>query len=101
MSQAQAVLGWASTPWPEILRETVSYFEGPAMSDPRFHREREGMLRLAYQHCAKYGQQEALLAAVREVHGIDTSVFDFEGAVNPNDVIIEEEVELRGGRSEL
>lgn len=73
------------------------------MSDPRFHREREGMLRFAYQQCAKYGRQEALLAAVREVYGLDTSGFDFEGAVNPNDVVLEEEevVDSRGERSEL
>lgn len=85
------MLGWESTPWPEIVRETVRFNEGPTMSDPRFHREREGVLRFAYQQCAKYGQQEALLEAVREVYGLDTSGFNFAGAVNPNDVILAEE----------
>lgn len=72
------------------------------MSDPRFHGEREGVLRFAYQQCAKFGQEQALLEAVREVYGLDTSGFDFTGAVNPNDVILEEEDKGSGAvRGEL
>lgn len=100
ISRAQAALGWESTPWSQIVAETVSYFEGPAMSDPRFHREREGVLRFAYQQCAKYGREQALLEAVQEVYGLDTSGFDFTGAVNPNDVILGED-EGEAARSEL
>jgi hypothetical protein len=105
VSRAQAALGWESTPWSEIVGETVRYFEGPAMSDPRFHREREGVLRLAYQQCAKYGREAALLEAVRDVYGLDTSGVYFTGAVNPNDVTLDdgdetEEERLRDG-SEL
>ena len=72
------------------------------MSDPRFHGEREGVLRFAYQQCAKHGREEALLEAVWEVYGLDTSGFDFTGAVNPNDVTLEEEDEEGGAvRGEL
>lgn len=71
------------------------------MSDPRFHGEREGVLRFAYQQCAKYGREAALLEAVREVYGLDTSGFDVTGAVNPNDMIMD--VDEAGGaiRGEL
>jgi len=102
VSRAQAALGWESTAWPEIVGETVRYFEGPAMSDPRFAKEREGVLCFAYQQAAKYGKHEALLEAVREVYGLDTARMDLSGVIHPGDVILEEEEScVRDGRSEL
>ena len=98
VERAQAVLGWEPTPWPGIVRETVPYFEGAAMADPRFQRQRQGALAFAYQQCAKYGKEQRLLELVREVYGVDASGWDFSGAKNPNDVILEEREE---GEQEL
>ena len=95
-ARAQQVLpDWHPTPWAQVVAETVHYYESPSLwHDPRFAKEIQGVLRMAHQQVAKYGQEAASAwrDALRAAYGVDVASVDLSGSWIEDSVQETEEV---------
>lgn len=69
VSKAKRLMGWESTPWREVVREAVPFYEA-AMRDPRFERERDQALSMVYEEVERHGKQRELPDALFRVYGV-------------------------------
>jgi hypothetical protein len=69
LSRAEELLGWESTPWAEVVKEGVPWYE-EAMTDPRYESERKQVLRLVYEYAVQHGKEWHLPAALEKAYGL-------------------------------
>ncbi|TFJ88087.1 hypothetical protein NSK_000441 [Nannochloropsis salina CCMP1776] len=91
-TRARTLLGWEPTPWDEVVRETVEFFQSRILwKDARYAKELQGVLQMVCQQVAKYIDERTFRDLLQKMYGLNASEMTLTCAGCASDVIVEDE----------